>query len=111
MSYDIIVLPPFEKELKRLSKKFPSLKSDFIIFIDGLSKNPSQGTPLGNDCYKCRFAIASKQKGKRGGARLITCLKIANSRIYLMAIYDKSERESISEKELDGLLRLIADTL
>ncbi len=111
MSYNIIALPPFEKELKRLSKKLPSLKSDFITFIDGLSKSPTQGIPLGNDCYKIRFAITSKQKGKRGGARVITCLKIVHSKIYLMAIYDKSERDSISEKELDGLLKLIAESI
>ncbi len=43
MNYSIIALPPFEKELKRLSKKFPSLRSDFATFIEELTKNPIQG--------------------------------------------------------------------
>jgi len=30
------------------------------------------GTPLGNDVYKIRLAIASKNKGKSGGARVIS---------------------------------------
>ncbi|MBI4646166.1 MAG: type II toxin-antitoxin system RelE/ParE family toxin [Bacteroidia bacterium] len=111
MSYSIIVLPPFERELKRLSKKHPSLKADYAIFIDDLTKNPLQGTPLGKDCYKIRLAITSKQKGKSGGARIITCLKLSKSKIFLMAIYDKSEKENISENELDKLLKIIAETL
>ena len=58
-----------------------------------------------------QFAIASKQKGKSGGARIITCVKLVKSKIYLMAIYDKSEKENISEQELDRLLMIIAETL
>lgn len=111
MSCSIIALPPFERALKRLSKKFPSLKDDFDIFIDELSNNPTQGTPLGKDCYKIKFAITSKQKGKSGGARIITCVKLVKSKIYLMAIYDKSEKDSISEQELDRLLMIIAEAL
>ncbi|MFH1004278.1 MAG: type II toxin-antitoxin system RelE/ParE family toxin [Bacteroidota bacterium] len=111
MSYSIIALPPFERELKRLSKKFPSLKGDFAIFIDELMKNPIQGTPLGKDCYKIRIAITSKQKGKSGGARIITCLKLVKFKIFLMAIYDKTDKENISENELSRLLKIIAETL
>jgi hypothetical protein len=29
-------------------------------------ENPTQGTPLGKDCYKIRMAISSKNKGKNG---------------------------------------------
>ncbi len=111
MSYSIIALPPFERALKWLSKKFPSLKNDFDIFIDELTNNPTQGTPLGKDCYKIKFAITSKEKGKSGGARIVTCAKLVKSKIYLMAIYDKSEKENISEQELDRLLMIIAETL
>lgn len=34
------------------------------------------GTPLKNNCYKIRLAIASKHKGKSGGARVITYLHV-----------------------------------
>jgi len=111
MTYSIIALPPFERELKRLSKKYPSIKGDFAVFIDQITKNPIQGTPIGKDCYKIRIAITSKQKGKSGGARIITCMKLIKLKIYLLAIYDKSEKENISENELDRLLKIIAETI
>lgn len=111
MSYSIVVLPPFEREFRRLLRKYPSIKEDFILFIVELAKNPVQGVSIGKDCYKIRMAITSKHKGKRSGARIITCVKLLNSKVYLMAIYDKSEKENISEPELDRLLIIIAQSI
>jgi hypothetical protein len=70
-----------------------------------LQANPQAGEPLGRDCYKVRMSIAAKNKGKSGGARVITCVKIVGETVYLLTIYDKSEQESISDKERDDLLR------
>jgi len=107
MSYKVKFIPKFEKELKRLSKKFPSLKTDFSLLLKSLKESPSQGTPLGNECYKIRMAIASKGKGKSGGASVITCFKIVNETVYLLTIFDKSEQENITDKELSELLGFI----
>jgi hypothetical protein len=51
------------------------------------------------------MAISSKGKGKSGGSRVISCVKIIAGSIFLIAIYNKSEKESIHDKELDALLR------
>lgn len=67
MNYEIITSENFIRELKRLAKKYPSLKQEVDDLGDSLSQNPSQGTPIGKDCYKIRLAIKSKGKGKRGG--------------------------------------------
>jgi mRNA-degrading endonuclease RelE of RelBE toxin-antitoxin system len=107
MSYKVKSIPKFEKELKRMGKKFPSLKTDFALLLKSLKENPSQGTPLGNECYKIRMAIASKGKGKSGGARLITCFKVVHGIVYLLTIFDKSEQDSINDKELSDLLKFI----
>ena len=72
-----------------------------------LEVNPTTGTPLGNNCYKIRLAISSKAKGKSGGARIITCVIIANNEVYLADIYDKSELENISDKRLKELAKQI----
>jgi hypothetical protein len=61
---------------------------------------------MGKDCYKIRMAITSKGKGKSGGSRVITCVKVINQTAYLLSIYDKSEKENISDKELDALLHM-----
>ncbi|MBC6109793.1 type II toxin-antitoxin system RelE/ParE family toxin [Pedobacter fastidiosus] len=107
MNYNIEVTHFFEKQLKRLAKKFPSLKLEFLALIQSLKENPEQGKSLGNNCYKIRISIASKGKGKSGGARVITHLQVVESKIYLLSIYDKSEQSEISDKELDNWLRII----
>ena len=107
MNYNIKSLPKFDKNLKALSKKYPSLKAEFIELVNSLKKNPTQGISLGNNCYKIRLAIASKGKGKSGGARVITNIKISNNIIYLLTIFDKTDQDTISDKELKELLREI----
>lgn len=54
------------------------------------------------------MSITSKGKGKSGGARVITftvIVAIEEAEINLLYIYDKSERSSISKKEIEELLR------
>jgi mRNA-degrading endonuclease RelE of RelBE toxin-antitoxin system len=104
MSFNVIVTSSFKKHAKSIAKKHPSLKSDIARLIDYLEEDPIQGEPLGKDCYKVRMAIASKNKGKSGGSRIITCVKLVDKDVYLLSIFDKSEKESISDKEIDELL-------
>jgi mRNA-degrading endonuclease RelE of RelBE toxin-antitoxin system len=107
MSYNIYSIPPFDKQLKRLAKKYPSLRNDFSEFIISLKENPERGNPLGNNCFKIRLAITDKGKGKSGGARIITYLKLTESSVYLLSIYDKSEKEDIPNKYIIELLKYI----
>ncbi len=108
MSYSVITIPPFDRQLKRLSKKYSSLKEEFLELIISLEQNPEQGIKLGNNCFKIRIAIASKGKGKSGGARIITNIVIEDTIVYLLSIYDKSERETLTDKELEELLKIIS---
>jgi mRNA-degrading endonuclease RelE of RelBE toxin-antitoxin system len=107
MSFNVFTIPPFDKQLKRLVKKYPSLKNEYAELIESLAKKPEQGTKLSNNCYKLRISIASKGKGKSGGARVITNLVIADETVFLISIYDKSEKESLTDKELKELLKYI----
>ncbi|MBS1533395.1 MAG: type II toxin-antitoxin system RelE/ParE family toxin [Bacteroidetes bacterium] len=107
MSYNVISIPPFDRQLKQLAKKYPSLKKEFSSLLDSLEQDPRTGTSLGKNCYKIRLSIASKGKGKSGGARVITNLVVAEEIVILLAIYDKSEKENISDKELEKLLEQI----
>lgn len=109
MSFNVIATEPFEKKLKRLAKKYKSLKSDLLKVINDLEENPTLGVPLGKECYKLRIAITSKGKGKSGGARMITYVRVLNRTVFLLDIYDKSERANISEKELQWLVDLLAE--
>jgi hypothetical protein len=79
------------------------------LLFESLENNPEQGTSIGKNCYKIRLAIASKGKGKSGEARLITNFFIANETVYLLSIYDKSEKESLTDKELNELLAQVPE--
>jgi len=107
MSYNVIAVPTFRKGVKRLIKKYPNLKTDLEELFQSLEQNPIQGKSLGRNCYKVRIAISTKSKGKRGGARVITNFVISNETIYLLSIYDKSDKDNITDKELGELLELI----
>jgi mRNA-degrading endonuclease RelE of RelBE toxin-antitoxin system len=100
MNFKLSFTPLFERELKSLSKKHLSLKSDLLKLTNSLIMDPQQGKPLGNNCYKIRMAISSKNKGKSGGARIITYVKIVEETIYLISIYDKSDTDTIADGEL-----------
>lgn len=107
MSYKIIITRKFEKELKRLVKKFPSLKIEFASLISMLIRNPEEGISIGNNCYKIRLAISSKGKGKSGGTRVISYLYIHTKIVYLLTIYDKSEKSDLKPRELELMIESI----
>ncbi|WP_317163382.1 type II toxin-antitoxin system RelE/ParE family toxin [Mucilaginibacter arboris] len=51
--------------------------------------------------------MASKGKGKSGGARIITYLAVNNNKVYLLSIYDKADQSDITDNELLRLLALV----
>lgn len=109
MSFEVETLPNFEKEAKRLRKKFASLAGELLDLIEELENNPFIGTALPKGFYKIRLSIKSKGKGKRGGARVITHVKVVQNKVFLVSIYDKSEQSDISEDELNKLFLDIPD--
>jgi len=104
---DFIYLPQFVKKIKELSKKYPSIKKDFERLLLQLQQYPHTGTPLGKDCFKIRLAIKSKSKGKSAGARIITCIKIQDNKLFFLTAYDKSEQATVSDKDLKVLIEYI----
>jgi len=72
-----------------------------------LQEKPDFGTPIGKDCYKIRIAIASKAKGKSGGARIITYVFVAGVTVFLFSIYDKSEQGNVSTQQLADWIKSI----
>ena len=107
MAYDVYIFEYFDKQFKKLVKKYPSLKSELIELIRNLRQQAILGTSLGNNCYKIRLAISSKGKGKSGGARVITYVTILQEKVFLLSIYDKSEQDTISDSALLKLLEKV----
>ena len=99
----------FRKNARRLHKRYPSLYSDLLTLENELIRNPDLGVNLGSGIRKIRIAIASKGKGKRGGAQVITyqevIFSIAEHTMVMVTIYDKSELESISVNDIKSIVK------
>ena len=105
MSYNIIATQDFKKNFKRLYKKYPSLKTDLLELIENLEKDYKIGITLGNNLFKIRLAIESKNKGKSAGARVIYFFLSEENEIYLIHIFDKSQFENIPKTKLIEMLK------
>jgi len=105
MSFSVYPTPDFKKFLKKLVKKYPSLKTDLQGLINTLKEKPDSGIYLGHGIYKVRLAITSKARGKSGGARVITYLVTQDKEVYLVYIYDKSQLENITKEQILELLK------
>lgn len=103
--YRVELSENFQKEARRLVKKYRSLAKEIESLLNSLKTPPAQGTPIGMNCYKIRLAIKSKGKGKSGGARAISCLLTVEERVILLSIYDKAEQADITDAFLKQLVK------
>jgi mRNA-degrading endonuclease RelE of RelBE toxin-antitoxin system len=94
MSFNIIITSEFAKEAKRIAKKHAGIKADIAKLIGSLEINPTMGADLGQNFYKIRISISGTNKGKSGGARVITYVILNQETILLTEIYLKSEHDS-----------------
>ena len=108
MSYKFRTIPSFDRDLKHLGKRYPSLRKDMLNLVEQLQENPLMGVDLGHGTRKIRMSIQSKGKGKRGGARVIThtdvMLEVREGTVCFLALYDKADQETISDKRIKSLL-------
>jgi mRNA-degrading endonuclease RelE of RelBE toxin-antitoxin system len=100
--------PRFDKELKNLASHYHSVKQDYKDFLESLQKNPLQGNNLGKGIRKVRMTITDKGKGKSGGARVLTYTALLaenDGKLLLLTIYDKSNRSTMTVKEIRTLIK------
>jgi len=95
MSYKVKTVSSFDREAKKISRKHPSIKSDIAKLISTLEENPRLGKDLGQNIYKIRLAVSGTNKGKSGGARVITCVVVVSETVILAEIYLKNEYDTV----------------
>ncbi len=105
MNYSVELSDNFKKEAKRLIKKYPSLKTEIAELLTELESEPAKGIALGNGIYKIRLAVKSKGKGKSGGVRVISFVKVPDTSVLLFSIFNKGEKDSISDSEIQELIK------
>ena len=106
MAFKVVLSVGFKKELKQIAKKHRQILSDINSLIEDLSKNPIIGTDLGKNIYKIRLSITGTSKGKSGGARVITYLKIVANTVILAEIYLKSDYDTV---DVDSVIERLSD--
>jgi mRNA-degrading endonuclease RelE of RelBE toxin-antitoxin system len=115
VSVTVRITKSFKTAVKPLLKKYPSLRNDLLKLEQALLAEPKQGTSLGNNVYKIRLKIASKGKGKSGGARVISLVetviigevevKEEEITVNLLTIYNKADTANITDRELKDLIK------
>ena len=108
LNLEITKTPIFEKQLKALKKRFRNIDKDIDGWSGSITDICDLGVLLGDGVYKVRISNSDKQRGKSGGYRVISYLKLVKNELILIYIYDKSDLGNIDEKELD---RAILTTL
>ena len=81
MSFNVKVTGEFAKKAKQIAKKHLGIKADVEKLISTLEKNPTIGASLGQNFYKIRLQISGSNKGKSGGARVITYVILDNETV------------------------------
>ena len=100
--------PTFEKQVKKLAKKYPHIKDDLEAFKNDFIAGKIQGDRipgLKREIYKARWRSTDMRRGKRGGYRIIYHLQPENNVVILLIIYAKVTREDISVKEIQDILK------
>lgn len=107
MNYSYEFTSSFKRELKRLLKKYRSLKDDILTLQEEIETNPELGVDLGDGFRKIRLRIASKSGEKSGGARVVirdVIISTEDTKIIFVYIWDKSEIDNIDVSVLRKLI-------
>ena len=87
----------FDREAKRLARRFPSLGAEVEQLITRLEQDDRPGVKLagiGYEAYKVRLPNRSARRGKSGGFRVIYQEK-SGRLVLLLLVYSKTERADI----------------
>jgi mRNA-degrading endonuclease RelE of RelBE toxin-antitoxin system len=106
-------LPEYEKDLKRLAKKYRTLTGDIATVCKVLAIRPNAAPPFSyrieglglSSCVIKVKKIASdsfKGKGKQSGFRLVYAYFEAEARIVLIELYHKNEKETEDRERILG---------
>jgi len=104
----IIITEPFGRKLKKLKKKYPSIKNDLSGLLSDMEDGKISGDPipgLFNKVFNVRAGSSDMKKGKSGGFRIIYYVDNENGEIYLLTVYAKTKNENIPVKDIQAVLK------
>ena len=99
----------FKNQLKKLKKKYPGIKDDLLKKLKKLDLK--EEIYIGHSIYKIRIKSSDQNKGKSGGFRSYIYLYLKKDLLTPLCIYHKSQKESISENELQYYFNQVIEEL
>ena len=98
----VIALPEFEKEVRRLKRRFPSIANQVRTLVSRLSNWEMPGDRVqesSHRIYKVRLSNPSARRGKSGGFRVYYAVGQSDM-IYLVTIYSKTDQDDANTYEV-----------
>ncbi|MDC3416646.1 hypothetical protein [Aquibacillus salsiterrae] len=111
MGYFVDTVTRFERELRKLIKKYPHSFDEVEHLIDELEKGNLLGDDIpgldipNNKVFKTRLPNSDANKGERGGFRVIYYVLTSEEEIFLLTMYSKSDKEDISSSEIIKIIK------
>ncbi len=110
--YSIRLTRSFQRDVKRLRKKYRRLTEDLKPLVDELSKGDFSRHEaikgFSHKVYKARVRSSDQGKGKRGGFRVIYYVVVDDTEIFLLSIYAKARKSDIDS---DYIKKIVDDDL
>ena len=106
-SITILLTLRFQQDLRKLAKRYRSIRQDITPLIEQIQKGEVPGDRISGNKYqviKVRLKNTDIQKGKSAGYRVIYYLKTNNSIIFI-TIYSKSDLTDISNKAIEEIIQ------
>lgn len=98
--------PEFERQYRKLAKRYRQIASDVRGAIEQLQAGSFPGDKLSGlsiTAFKLRVKNTDIQKGKSAGYRIIYHVENP-SKIILLTIYSKSDRDNIAATEIEEII-------
>ena len=96
------------KSFRRTAIAAGMSEKDIDDLVNFVAEHPSAGDEIQGTggCRKVRFAIRGNNKGKSGGVRTITLFTGPELPVFLITVFGKSQKVSLSNAERNGLKKL-----
>ena len=109
MSYHLVLLPHFKKQLKPLLKKYRGLDESVIKILEKF--DPQHHIAVSPEIYKLRLSTPSLARGKSGAFRLYIYAFEIERQLVPITIYFKGDKGDLPRHELDQHLELVYSEL
>lgn len=106
-SIEILLTPRFQQDLRKLAKRYRSIRKDLTPLVKQLQQGETPGNRISGNKYqviKVRLKNSNIQRGKSAGYRVVYYLKTQTT-IILVTIYSKSDSTDIPNKVIEEIIQ------